>query len=250
MEEKKDVYVKPEFANRGLHNILEIGATLIFPFTSFFAFYLSAKAWENNILSYLLIFGSLLLGYILADFLSGMVHWAADTYGAEDTPIVGPNFIQPFRWHHIAPKAMCEHSLTGTIGNSCILGVPLQTAVILYSVYYPGTLLLSFFAWTITFMAVATVMANQFHKWAHSETRPKFAIVLQRWKLILPPDHHNTHHTKPHNTYYCVGSGWCNFFLSKINFWRTMEKIIGLFGIRPDASSHVSSDIEIVEAKS
>jgi len=40
------------------------------------------------------------LGYLAADFLSGFAHFLADNFGSYDTPIIGPNFIQPFREHH------------------------------------------------------------------------------------------------------------------------------------------------------
>ena len=37
------------------------------------------------------------LAYLAADFLSGFAHFLADNYGSHDTPIIGPNFIEPFR---------------------------------------------------------------------------------------------------------------------------------------------------------
>jgi hypothetical protein len=40
------------------------------------------------------------LAYLAADFLSGLVHFLADNFGSYDTPIIGPNFIEPFREHH------------------------------------------------------------------------------------------------------------------------------------------------------
>src|SRR5438309_2913116 len=35
--------------------------------------------------------GALLAGYVLADFGSGMVHWAFDRFGTVDTPLLGAN---------------------------------------------------------------------------------------------------------------------------------------------------------------
>jgi hypothetical protein len=40
------------------------------------------------------------LAYLAADFLSGFVHFLANNFGSYDTPIIGPNFIEPFREHH------------------------------------------------------------------------------------------------------------------------------------------------------
>ena len=46
----------------------------------------------------------LILAYLAADFLSGFVHFLADNFGSYNTPILGPNFIQPFREHHVDPS--------------------------------------------------------------------------------------------------------------------------------------------------
>ena len=50
-----------------------------------------------------------LTGYLTADFLSGVVHWAGDTLGDETTPIIGKNFVMPFRQHHVDPKEIASN---------------------------------------------------------------------------------------------------------------------------------------------
>ena len=42
-----------------------------------------------------------ILAYLIADLVSGFVHFLADNFGSADMPIVGPNFIGPFRDHHV-----------------------------------------------------------------------------------------------------------------------------------------------------
>lgn len=37
------------------------------------------------------------VGQVVTDFVSGMVHWSCDTWGKLDTPLVGPTFIRSFR---------------------------------------------------------------------------------------------------------------------------------------------------------
>jgi sterol desaturase/sphingolipid hydroxylase (fatty acid hydroxylase superfamily) len=44
-----------------------------------------------------------LLGAAAADFLSGIVHWTADTWGSESMPLVGRHLLHPFRVHHVNP---------------------------------------------------------------------------------------------------------------------------------------------------
>ena len=41
-----------------------------------------------------------LVGYLLADLLSGTVHWFCDSFFAPDTPLIGRSIIHPFRDHH------------------------------------------------------------------------------------------------------------------------------------------------------
>ncbi|MGH9352273.1 MAG: fatty acid desaturase CarF family protein, partial [Terriglobia bacterium] len=56
------------------------------------------------------------LGYVLADFVSGCVHWMADRLGTAATPLLGRTFIQPFREHHADPKAITRHGFIETNG--------------------------------------------------------------------------------------------------------------------------------------
>jgi hypothetical protein len=53
------------------------------------------------------------LGFIFAqflvDFVSGILHWACDTWGEFTTPIVGPTLIRSFRMHHVDPQDITRH---------------------------------------------------------------------------------------------------------------------------------------------
>ena len=72
-----------------------------------------------------------LTGYIVSDFLSGFVHWAGDTVGDESTPIFGPNFVRPFRYHHVDPEDITRHDFIETNGNNCIVAAPVLLLVLL-----------------------------------------------------------------------------------------------------------------------
>lgn len=57
---------------------------------------------------------------------------------------------------------------------------------------------------------------------------------MQKYHLILPQKQHRYHHIAPHETYYCITTGWLNYPLEYICFWSTLEKFITrVTGYRP-----------------
>jgi plasmanylethanolamine desaturase len=169
------------------------------------------------------------VGFLAADFVSGLVHWAGDTIGDTETPLVGKHFIKPFREHHVDAKAITRHDFVETNGNNCIASLPLLGAVAPILPDQPGV---GFYGCSIVvFTSGFLFLANQFHKWAHADRPPPFARFLQRWHLILPPTHHNVHHASPHDKYYCITVGWLNPVLSWTRFFRVLEWAIAL--VRP-----------------
>src|SRR5712691_8399398 len=158
-------------------------------------------------------------GFVLADFISGFVHWAADTWGTPEWPLIGRTLIRPFREHHVDEKEITRHDFVETNGNNCFISiVPTVAAALLPS----GTGW--FFAAALTFaMTFAIFGTNQFHKWAHMDQPPQAVRTLQRAGLILPPDHHAVHHSAPYAKYYCITVGWLNEALFRLRFFQSME---------------------------
>lgn len=172
------------------------------------------------------------IGWVLGDFVTGAVHWAADTYGTADTFLVGKNFVQPFREHHERPRAICEHNLFVTIGNTCILGVPLLGACWWLVARDEETKAPTAFAVAVVALMTATAVAtNLFHKWAHAEKTSWLIRALQRANLILRPEHHDRHHCSPHDNSYCITNGWCNPLLDRVRLFRRAEKILAAVGV-------------------
>jgi len=169
--------------------------------------------------------GALLFGYILADFGSGMVHWAFDRFGSVNTPLIGPNFVRPFRFHHKDPKDITRHDFIETNGNNGLASmVPLSGFTFgPLDFEHAGV----FFAAALaTFFSIFMFATNQFHKWAHDTDAPSWVVWLQDKHLILPRDHHSVHHTFPYETHYCITTGWMNAPLARIRFWSGMERVL------------------------
>jgi hypothetical protein len=213
-----------------LHSFLEHSTLLIFPVV--FALNLhwaGSRLYEFELLWLLAL--AIPLGIVGGDFISGIVHWAADTYGSEDMPVIGPSLVKPFRLHHIYPRDICTHGLVETTGNVCILAVPALSACLYLMWLIPESAWLAFAVVSFALMAAATVATNQFHKWAHQENPSAFARWLQRKRLVLEPKHHKQHHTQPFDVNYCITNGWLNPLLNRLKFFRRLEAAIGLFGV-------------------
>lgn len=186
------------------------------------------RVWPHAGTSPWLVLSAVLVGFLAADFTSGFVHWLADTWGSTDMPVIGKALLRPFREHHVDQKAMTHHDYIETNGSNCLISLP--WAVGAAAMPYDRTS--SWYAWCLFFsIAIASMiffvmMTNQIHKWAHMDDRPRIVTWLQRLHLILPPEHHQIHHTPPFNSYYSITTGWLNWLFLKIKFYPTLERIV------------------------
>ncbi len=217
------------------HSFLEHGMSWLFPVVlSLNLYYGLARLHALDSLWLLLL--AIPVAIVAGDFLSGLVHWFADTYFSEDTPIIGPSLVKPFRLHHIYPRDICTHDLVTVVGNVCILAVPVLAICLGLLWLAPDSGWVAFKVICVALMATITVATNQFHKWAHQEEPSTLARWLQRSRLVLEPSHHQVHHTAPFNMHYCITNGWLNPLLNKIKFFRRLETGLSWFGIRPSRS--------------
>lgn len=170
------------------------------------------------------------LGYLAADFFSGIVHWFCDTFFEESTPLIGRMLIEPFREHHRDALAMTRHGLAEIAGNSCLAVAPLLAAVAFLAPPATGApFSLVAHAALLTF-AVGAVITNQFHKWAHLPVAPRAVVRLQRAGLVLRPAHHAGHHRTQAEAY-CVATGWLNPVLDQIGFFPAAERALCALGL-------------------
>ena len=109
-----------------------------------------------------------LAAWLAVDLLSGLVHWAFDTWGSVHTPVVGARYIRPFREHHWDPHAMTRHDFVETNGSSCVGALPLLGIAAVLPVDARGPALAHA---VLVFIALGVLVTNQCHKWAHLPPR-------------------------------------------------------------------------------
>ncbi len=179
------------------------------------------------------------IAMLLADLVSGVIHFMGDTFGTPETPFFGQNFIFPFREHHVDPLAITRHDFFDVNGSNLLVSLP-----ILIPMYYWLTPLTSlwytFLLLFIVCFLLFIFLTNQIHKWAHSAVRPAWVTWIQQRGWILSPEHHSIHHTSPYDTYFCITAGWWNPVLEKTGIFKWLASKYKGQVVRPKA---VDSDL-------
>lgn len=166
---------------------------------------------------------ALVAGIAAADFVSGLVHWAADTWGRDDLPFVGPHLLVPFRVHHINPHDFLQRDVVDVNGDVALLAAPMLLGLASVPIDTSGG------AAVLTFGAAfcaASMLTNQIHQWAHMPRPPRVVRVLQSCRLVLGAAGHEQHHRRPYDVRYCITTGWWNRPLERVGFFRGLERII------------------------
>jgi len=164
-----------------------------------------------------------LAALVLADLGSGLVHWGADTWGSERTPVLGRRFLRPFRVHHVNPDDILRRGFVDLSGDVALLSLPFLVAGLLIPLEDAAGRVASLFCAALGASALPT---NQIHQWAHRLEPPRAVRWLQRRGLILSRERHAEHHAAPYATHYCITTGWCNALLAKAGFFPALERWI------------------------
>jgi ubiquitin-conjugating enzyme E2 variant len=167
----------------------------------------------------------LLLGALVADLVTGGVHWACDTWGDEHTRWIGGGLIASFREHHRDPRAMLAHDWIEVNGQPAA-GAAVGFGVLAWPdarEWIGDRAWLHAFVWSL--FAVGA-LANQLHRWSHTVSPPRWVRRLQRAGWIISPRGHARHHRPPHTGNYCIATGWLNGPLDACGFWRALERAI------------------------
>jgi ubiquitin-conjugating enzyme E2 variant len=174
----------------------------------------------------LVVVAALATGVLASDLVSGLVHWACDTFFTEATPLLGAALIAPFREHHRDPLAMTRRRFLDVNSSNCFAVVPLVVIAAWRDAALAADPAALFTHAALVTFAPAMILTNQCHQWAHDPRRPMWVRRLQRWRVVLPPETHARHHTAAHGTAYCVTGGWLNPWLDRVDAFGRAERVI------------------------
>lgn len=154
-------------------------------------------AWSRVIPSIsisLMLIVVVVAGWLTADLLSGCVHFLADNFGTERTPVLGKVFITPFREHHLRPKQILEHGFFERNGSNCGGAALLTVPVLMFESWFSSRETWQLFAIFMLTVSLFVSFTNQIHAWAHGAPTVSFVQLLQRVGVFLSPNNHDHHH--------------------------------------------------------
>ena len=194
---------------------------------------LVGRAWHmaEGVSDAALVLMALVAGYAASDCVSGLAHWFFDTFFEEDTPVIGPLLIRPFREHHRDPTAMTRHGFLELNGNNCLGLIPPLAAVALFAPVAPASVPARFLLFFLVFFFLGIAVTNRLHGWAHASETSSIVRWLQAHGWILSPERHLRHHHPPYAQAYCVTHGWMNPVLDRARFFHRAERVLIALGL-------------------
>jgi ubiquitin-conjugating enzyme E2 variant len=160
----------------------------------------------------------------LADIVSGLVHWATDTWFDE---IISPRVISIAREHHLYPCHVIGYPFRDYVGFSCWPTVLLIGPVgLLLTLVSSPTPLVFYGVLVCWIISVIMIFGTHAHRLGHRESTWRIVKTMQACHILLTPRHHSVHHRENHDIRYCVINGWANFVLDYVRFWRALEQLV------------------------
>jgi ubiquitin-conjugating enzyme E2 variant len=148
--------------------------------------------------------GQAVLGWLVADLLSGAFHWWQDNLLSEDTPVLGPYLAYHAHLHHRDPLAFTENSFLYRNGPTFALAAIVGLALF----FNAGA------SCFLAFLVAGIAVSTQVHYWAHRpRNAPTIVRLLQETGLIQSPKQHSRHHAPPFRRAPCILTNWLNPFM-------------------------------------
>lgn len=151
---------------------------------------------------------------LLADFITGVIHWWEDTYGLPTWWLIGMAVIEPNIEHHENPTAMLRGTYWSRNYQTIVSAAPVVA-------------LCWWMGWPVVAVAfaLAAAMGNEVHAWNHGLAMPWWAAKLQEMGLLQSKRQHGSHHKRPWDRTYCTLTNVVNPVIDPW-LWRVMEFVI------------------------
>ena len=177
------------------------------------------------------IFIQIIIGFFIADLLTGTFHWFEDNYFhyCLDYPIIN-KISKANELHHFFPRDITHYTYIENMSYT----LPATVILILFILLIRPSFVLNHPFMFISFFIFSS-SSNIIHRFSHERNCERHPIVsyLQKQKVLVSSDEHKKHHDEP-NCNFCVISPFSNYILERIHFWRSLEFIIDkMFGIVP-----------------
>ncbi len=176
---------------------------------------------------WLLIAAGVAGGSFAADFISGLLHWAFDSYFSERNSII-KRTVLIVREHHIFPNHIFRYSAWREAGTLSWFAALASAPIHGFAMLAPRLESSSRAALIVTGLTLSleVTFMLEFHKAGHRLKRCSFVRRLQGMRLLLSPEHHLRHHTGPHDINYCLINGIADDTLGRLGVFRAMEAVI------------------------
>ncbi|HEV8629624.1 MAG TPA: fatty acid desaturase CarF family protein [Thermoanaerobaculia bacterium] len=191
----------------------------------------SPPAWPGVALS-------ALAALYLADLVSGLLHWAFDTWFDEEIGFLRRMVLQ-VREHHVYPQRIFCISFWHDAGTLSWIGLVLVGPLVLWAMVTGAGLAASYAVCTAVLFDLMLVTMLEFHKCGHRPNNPRWVRLLQKSGLLLSVRHHMRHHAGNHDLNYCLINGWADRTLGRLGLFRALEwGVARASGARPQRNDH------------
>lgn len=168
-------------------------------------------------MTFVTLFGEIILGFLLADLLTGIVHWWMQRVAKETWPVIGSWAIRANREHHDDPLSFLSKGFVyRNYASAVIAGL---VGLVWWLVIGLSVMLV------IT--VITTALSNEIHRFTHEPHKAGPILkVMQEIGILQSPKGHSRHHRPPQNTNYCPITDWLNPILEAVGFWPRLEYLL------------------------